>query len=119
MLKILSSRLGMIVSAFTIVGLTATAWINLGMPLPASAEDVRKLTKGQAQIGIELYKDREKDLRKERYRLQWETQKAKQKNAPASQTQLMDEQTEELKVDLEDARLKRLWYEQQLINAEK
>jgi len=107
------------VSVCAIVGAIATAWIHLGFPLPASAEDVRILTKGQAKLGIEVYKEREKELRREKRQLQWKTKDAIKNKASSEQIQMMEEQVEELQVEQQEATSTRKKYEQQYINAEK
>lgn len=114
----LKKNLAIGVSVCAIIGAVATAWIQLGFPLPASAEDVKKLTKKQAQIGIALYRDRERTLRRERQKLQWDTSSAQQSNAPPAQVQMMQDQTEELKIKEQDAADERKQFERQYINAE-
>jgi len=117
--KKLKTELAIAISIFTIIGIMATAWIQLGFPLPASAEDVRVLTKGQAKLGIEVYKEREKELRREKRQLQWKTKDAIKNKAPSEQIQMMEEQVEELQVEQQEATSTRKQYEQQYINAEK
>ncbi len=117
--KKLKVELAIAVSIFTIIGFMATAWIYFDFPTFAMAEDVRKLSKTQAQIGIDLYKDREKELRRERRQLQWKTKAAIKNKAPLEQIQMMEEQVEELQVEQQEATFTRKQYEHQYINAEK
>lgn len=46
-------------------------WIQFGFPVPATAEDVRKLSKGQADIGIKVQLQAEKQIRGELFDLKW------------------------------------------------
>lgn len=104
---------------FMIIGGITTAWIQLGFPMFASAEDVKILTKGQAQIGIVQSKNIEKQLRKERRQLQWDLGAAKKNEASPAQIQLMEQQIEELEIEKEEYTNRRRQYERQYIEAEK
>lgn len=104
---------------FMIIGGVATAWLQLGFPMFASAEDVKILTKGQAQIGIVQSQNIEKQLRKERRQLQWDLRAAKKNEASPAQIQLMEQQIEELEIEKEEYTNRRRQYERQFIEAEK
>ena len=53
------------IAVLTLVGMMAAAWVQLGGPVPATAEDVEKLSAGQARLGIKVQLTAEKALRKE------------------------------------------------------
>jgi len=56
---------------FALLGMFVTAWIQLGFPLPASAEDVKRLSKGQANIGIKVQLQAEAQIRRDLFELRW------------------------------------------------
>lgn len=56
---------------FALLGMLVTAWIQLGFPLPASAEDVKRLSKGQANIGIKVQLQAEARIRRDLFELRW------------------------------------------------
>lgn len=56
---------------FALLGMLVTAWIQLGFPLPASAEDVKRLSKGQANIGIKVQLQAEAQIRRDLFELRW------------------------------------------------
>ncbi len=60
---------------FVLLGMIVGAWLQLGFPVPATAEDVKRLSKGQATIGLKVQLEVEKDLRREISAQEWELKK--------------------------------------------
>ncbi len=60
---------------FVLLGMVVGAWLQLGFPVPATAEDVKRLSKGQATIGLKVQLEVEKDLRREISAQEWELKK--------------------------------------------
>ncbi len=56
---------------FALLGMFVTAWVQLGFPIPASAEDVKRLSKGQANIGIKVQLQAEAQIRRDLFELRW------------------------------------------------
>lgn len=65
-------KVGKFVTGFSLC-LTAISalWIQFGLPIPATAGDLKKVTARQAEIGIKVQLQTERDIRRDLFDLRW------------------------------------------------
>lgn len=118
----LKKRLKVILLVLSIIIAIPLAWNMTGLPVPASAEDIRILTRGQAKIGIAVHEDRGKDFRREKRELEImldELEYAKQTAIIKRQKRRVTTQIQEIQVEYEKTIKHREKYEKQFIAAER
>ena len=76
-------------------------WVQLGFPVPASAEDIRTLSKEQAKIGIRVQLQTESSLRREIFQLKWELRRVTEAKNPTADTLALKRTLEAQIVELE------------------
>ena len=119
-IKLWSKRVVFVTAVGTLLGLTAHAWNQLGLPIPALAADVKNLDKRQSGIGIELYRDRENDLEKIKREYRWKLQEIKrQQPDDHAQQQMIEVWIADLDKQIEAARKKRNEFEERKLFLEK
>lgn len=71
--------------------------------MPATAEDIKSLQKGQAELGVKFQLRAEKDLRKELFDLQWRLRQVAKNtdSASVSLAKFLEDQIIELKAQKE------------------
>ena len=69
------------VGVFGLIAMFCAAWVQLGFPVPATAADVKELSKGQAQIGIQVQLQAEKAIRRDLFDLRWKLREIQASNA--------------------------------------
>ena len=116
----MKKNLKLILLVLSIIIAFALVWNLMGFPVPASSEDIRILTHGQAKIGIAVHEDRGKDLRREKRELEimlGELSFSKQSPMIIRQTRRVRTQIEEIQIEYEKAVKIRGVYEKQYIEA--
>ena len=119
-IKLWSKRVAFVAAVIALSGMLLHTWNELGLPVPALAADVKQLDKRQSGIGIELYRDRENDLQKNKREYRWRLQEIR-REAPEdhAQQQMIEGWIAELDKQIEDARKKRYEFEGRKLFLEK
>ena len=122
-IKLWSKRIAFWTACIVFAGLLIHTWDELGLPVPATASDINRLSKGQAEIGIKQQSQEERRLRSEIRELQFriETMVQEDKTDPNDLIlrKIYIRDLEELTIQLEDEKQLRIQYKNRIINLER
>jgi len=122
-MKLWGKRVAFVTGAIVLLGLVLDTWIRFGLPVPATAADINKLSKGQAQIGIKVQSQEERRLRGEIRSLSFQLKSLQRKNKNDPMVidlkKIYIRDLEELKIQLGDEKQLRLKYNNRLLDLEK